>query len=84
MVIEVCSPRRCTETAVLLLLRACSLQRELCLPSRCLAMHVYFGSAIQAFRRHVFSALRVCLTVSLSYDLFVLIKLSCQALPRRD
>jgi hypothetical protein len=56
----------------------------ICLPSRCLAMNVYSASAIPAFRRHVFSALRVFLAVDISYDLFVLIKLNYDALHRHD
>jgi hypothetical protein len=52
MVIYVCLPRRCIETAVLILLRV-FISAGTCIPNRCLGMNVYSGSAIPAFRRHV-------------------------------
>jgi hypothetical protein len=50
-VIVGCLPRRWVETVVLILLCACSVPWKR-LPSCCLLMNVYSGSAIPAFRRH--------------------------------
>jgi hypothetical protein len=47
--IEMCLHRRCIETTVLLLLRACSFPRE----PPCLAINVYSGFSVPDFRRHV-------------------------------
>jgi hypothetical protein len=51
IVIEVRLPRRCVEMAVLV--ASMFISAGTCLPNRFLAMNVYSGSAIPAFRRHV-------------------------------